>query len=285
MTATRATIDRAEINHRNSGRAPGPRTPEGKDRSRFNALKHGMSAKTLVLPGEDAGVLQRRIEHWTADLRSRSDSSGSWSSGRSIRHGSSSGPIAPRPPASIPSSSPRRPKRRSTRPTWPPPWASGSSGMIGGRCRLPPFPLRLPRPAPRLRLRARRRPRRFARACSSSSVHRRRLPMAARPLGRARRPAGPRLDLAVARQVQGDPSAGPATARCGRFGGGGADLPGVPRPRPPTPTRFGRRAGQGPGPGGGHPHARRDAQGRLLLASGRGGAAGGRPAGASPRRG
>jgi hypothetical protein len=73
MSTTSKTIDRAEINRRNARKSTGPRTPEGKDRSRFNALKHGMTAKTLVLPGEDAGVLQQRIDAWTADLQPRNE--------------------------------------------------------------------------------------------------------------------------------------------------------------------------------------------------------------------
>jgi hypothetical protein len=71
MTTT--TTDRAAINRRNAQKSTGPRTPEGKSRSRFNAVKHGMTAKTLVLPGEDADVLQQRIEAWTADLQPRND--------------------------------------------------------------------------------------------------------------------------------------------------------------------------------------------------------------------
>src|SRR5262249_42024941 len=47
--------------------------PEAKDRSRFNALKHGMTAQTLVLPGEDPGAFQARLDAWTADLDPRND--------------------------------------------------------------------------------------------------------------------------------------------------------------------------------------------------------------------
>jgi hypothetical protein len=69
MTTTTTPIDRAAINRRNAQKSTGPRTPEGKNRSRFNALKHGMTAKTLVLPDEDADVLQMRVETWIADLQ------------------------------------------------------------------------------------------------------------------------------------------------------------------------------------------------------------------------
>jgi hypothetical protein len=73
MTTTMTATDRAEINRRNAQKSTGPRTPEGKDRSRFNAVKHGMTAKTLVLPGEDVEALQVRIDAWTADLQPRND--------------------------------------------------------------------------------------------------------------------------------------------------------------------------------------------------------------------
>ena len=73
MSTTTTPIDRAAINRRNAQKSTGPRTPEGKSRSRFNALKHGMTAKTLVLPGEDADVLQQRIEAWTSDLQPQNE--------------------------------------------------------------------------------------------------------------------------------------------------------------------------------------------------------------------
>jgi hypothetical protein len=68
MTTTTDAPDRAEINRRNAQKSTGPRTPEGKNRSKFNALKHGMSARTLVLPGEDPAAFQDRIDTWTASL-------------------------------------------------------------------------------------------------------------------------------------------------------------------------------------------------------------------------
>ena len=73
MSTTTTPIDRAAINRRNAQKSTGPRTPEGKSRSRFNAVKHGMTAKTLVLPGEDADVLQQRIEAWTTDLQPQNE--------------------------------------------------------------------------------------------------------------------------------------------------------------------------------------------------------------------
>src|SRR3954447_14877453 len=73
MTATTTAAARAEISRRNGSKSRGPRTPEGKDRSKFNALKHGMDAQTPVLPGEDAEAYRGRIDAWTADLRPRND--------------------------------------------------------------------------------------------------------------------------------------------------------------------------------------------------------------------
>ena len=60
--------NRAEASHANTARSTGHKTPEGKERVRFNALQHGMTARTLVLPGEDAPAFQDRIDAWTTDL-------------------------------------------------------------------------------------------------------------------------------------------------------------------------------------------------------------------------
>jgi hypothetical protein len=72
MTTT-TPIDRAAINRRNAQKSTEHRTPDGKNCSRFNALKHGMTARTLVLPDEDADVLQMRVETWIADLQPQND--------------------------------------------------------------------------------------------------------------------------------------------------------------------------------------------------------------------
>ena len=60
-----------EANRRNAQKSTGPRTAEGKDRSRFNGVTHGMTAKFDVLPGEDGAALTGRIDAWTADFRPR----------------------------------------------------------------------------------------------------------------------------------------------------------------------------------------------------------------------
>src|SRR6516162_6762284 len=40
-------------NRANAQKSTGPRSVEGKSASRFNALKHGIDAASIVLPGED----------------------------------------------------------------------------------------------------------------------------------------------------------------------------------------------------------------------------------------
>ena len=48
-----ATPAQIAANRANAQRSTGPRTPEGKSASRFNALKHGLDAASVVIPGED----------------------------------------------------------------------------------------------------------------------------------------------------------------------------------------------------------------------------------------
>ena len=49
MSDTATSSKRAEANRRNAAQSTGPKTPGGRERSRFNAVKHGLRAKTLVL--------------------------------------------------------------------------------------------------------------------------------------------------------------------------------------------------------------------------------------------
>lgn len=53
-----ATERQLEANRRNSQKSTGPRTPEGKAVSRFNALQTGIHAASLVIPGEDPAALE-----------------------------------------------------------------------------------------------------------------------------------------------------------------------------------------------------------------------------------
>jgi hypothetical protein len=56
-----ATIKQIEANRRNAQRSTGPKTPEGKDKVRFNALAHGRRAESAVLPGEDQNAFNRLL--------------------------------------------------------------------------------------------------------------------------------------------------------------------------------------------------------------------------------
>ena len=49
MTSAR----RLQANHNNAKKSTGPRTEAGKRRSAMNAIKHGMTARIAMLPGED----------------------------------------------------------------------------------------------------------------------------------------------------------------------------------------------------------------------------------------
>ncbi len=42
------SMKKAESNRRNAQRSIGPKTPKGKDTARWNALQHGLLAKTSV---------------------------------------------------------------------------------------------------------------------------------------------------------------------------------------------------------------------------------------------
>jgi hypothetical protein len=69
--STQPRLTRAESNRLNAQKSTGPRTAAGKERSKFNALKHGMRAETVVLPGEDAGEYEARHRQFHDDLTAR----------------------------------------------------------------------------------------------------------------------------------------------------------------------------------------------------------------------
>ena len=73
MSDNEAASRRAEANRRNAQKSTGPKTAEGKARSRFNAVKHGMRAATPVLPGEDQAAFDDRLERWTKNLAPRDE--------------------------------------------------------------------------------------------------------------------------------------------------------------------------------------------------------------------
>jgi hypothetical protein len=70
MIPTAATpIDRSAINRANAKHSTGPRTDSGKQRSSQNALRHGLTAETAVLPTEDPAAYQRHIQQLLDEYR------------------------------------------------------------------------------------------------------------------------------------------------------------------------------------------------------------------------
>src|SRR3954447_14195115 len=55
---------RARINRNNAQKSTGPRTNAGKKSASLNSYKHGLCAKTLALPVEDAALLQEKLAWW-----------------------------------------------------------------------------------------------------------------------------------------------------------------------------------------------------------------------------
>jgi len=53
-----ASIRQIEANRLNAKKSTGPRTTEGKSRSRMNALKSGIDAQAETIPTEDPAALQ-----------------------------------------------------------------------------------------------------------------------------------------------------------------------------------------------------------------------------------
>jgi hypothetical protein len=64
-----ATAAQIAANRANAQKSSGPRSVEGKAASRFNALKHGMDAESIVLPGEDAEAYRQLAENYYRDFR------------------------------------------------------------------------------------------------------------------------------------------------------------------------------------------------------------------------
>lgn len=64
-----ASDKQVEANRRNARKSTGPRTQEGKDSVRRNALKHGLLSQDVLLPNEDEAALMQLSESFRAELQ------------------------------------------------------------------------------------------------------------------------------------------------------------------------------------------------------------------------
>jgi len=60
---------KVEANRKNALKSTGPKTPEGKDLVRLNALKHGLLSREILLPGEDEAALRELGERLRTELQ------------------------------------------------------------------------------------------------------------------------------------------------------------------------------------------------------------------------
>jgi hypothetical protein len=68
-TDSKAQRVRAATNRANSAHSTGPRTESGKQRSSLNALSHGLTARTAVLPTEDPDTYQRHVQQFLDEYK------------------------------------------------------------------------------------------------------------------------------------------------------------------------------------------------------------------------
>ena len=73
-----ASLQQIEANRRNAQRSTGPRSVEGKAASRFNALKTGIDAESLVVRGEDAAALETLTAEYYAHLQPVGPQESAW---------------------------------------------------------------------------------------------------------------------------------------------------------------------------------------------------------------
>ena len=69
-----ATAAQITANRANAQKSTGPRSVEGKSASRFNALKHGIDAASIVIPGEDPADYDALVAHYLHEYRPQSAS-------------------------------------------------------------------------------------------------------------------------------------------------------------------------------------------------------------------
>ena len=65
--------EKLAANRQNSLKSTGPKTVEGKEISRRNGLKHGLTGAGIVIPGEDVEIVAGRFDRITAELKPRTE--------------------------------------------------------------------------------------------------------------------------------------------------------------------------------------------------------------------
>jgi hypothetical protein len=63
-----ASLAQIEANRLNAQHSTGPRSAEGKAATRFNALRHGAHARSLIIPGEDPEAFAQLAAHYRETL-------------------------------------------------------------------------------------------------------------------------------------------------------------------------------------------------------------------------
>ena len=64
-----ASQKQTDANRANAQQSTGPKTPEGKAASSLNALKHGLTAKHAVIPGEDPELFDQTLQSFLDHLQ------------------------------------------------------------------------------------------------------------------------------------------------------------------------------------------------------------------------
>jgi hypothetical protein len=64
-----APTDRGDVNRANAQHSTGPRTEAGKQRSALNALTHGLTCRTAVLPSEDPAAYEQHRRQFIEEYR------------------------------------------------------------------------------------------------------------------------------------------------------------------------------------------------------------------------
>ena len=104
MPTSQARID---ANRKNAAHSTGPTSTTGKQISRRNSLKHGLTGAGIVVLEVDAAAIEERVDEFQADLAPKPRSASSWSGRWPRSRSGSNGPRSRKPGARHP-----RPQRR-----------------------------------------------------------------------------------------------------------------------------------------------------------------------------